>query len=60
MKKQYSRIGISYKKSDNESRYYKSDWQLAEKQASEDYKTGNVKSSDNIDQMFDEIEKREQ
>ena len=41
----------------DESRYYKSDWQLAEKQASEDYKAGNIKSSDSIDQMFDEIEK---
>ena len=58
MKKQCDRIIISCEKGD-ELRYYKSDWRLAEKQASEDYKTSNVKSSDNIDQMFDKIEKRE-
>ena len=42
---------------DDESRYYKPDWKLAEKQASEDYKAGHIKSSDTIDGMFDEIEK---
>jgi hypothetical protein len=38
----------------DESRYYKADWILAEKQASEDYKTGNVKTANSIDEMFDE------
>jgi hypothetical protein len=42
---------------DDESRYYKPDWKLAEKQASEDYKAGNIKSSDSLDEMFDDIEK---
>ncbi len=42
---------------DDEARYYKSDWKLAEQQASEDYKAGQVKSADSIDEMFDEIEK---
>ena len=42
---------------DDEARYYKKDWQSAEKQASNDYKTGNVKSAKNVDDMFEEIGK---
>ena len=41
----------------DEARYYKRGWQLAEKKASEDYKTGNIKSADSVDEMFEEIEK---
>ncbi|CAN2039117.1 DUF104 domain-containing protein [Candidatus Magnetomoraceae bacterium gMMP-15] len=40
----------------DEERYYKQDWQLAEKKASEDYKIGNVQSADTIDQMFNEMD----
>ncbi len=42
---------------DDESRYHRQDWQLAEKEASEDYRTGKIKSADSIDRMFEEIEK---
>ena len=41
----------------DESRYYHSDWQTAEKKASEDYKADKVKSAESIDAMFDEIER---
>ena len=42
---------------DDGSRYHRQDWQLAEKEASEDYKAGKIKSADSIDRMFEEIEK---
>ncbi len=42
---------------DHESRYHKTDWQSAEKKASEDYEAGDVKSAESIDGMFDEIER---
>jgi hypothetical protein len=42
-------------KEDDESRYYREDWQLAEKQASEDYKKGDIRSAESIDKMFDKI-----
>ena len=41
----------------DQSRYDKNDWQLAEKQASEDYRAGKIKSAASIDQMFDQIER---
>jgi len=42
-------------KYNDEACYYQKEWQIAEKQASQDYKTGNIKSAKSIDQMFDEI-----
>jgi len=44
-------------KYNEEARYYQKDWQMAEKQASQDYLSGNIKSAKTIDQMFDEIER---
>lgn len=44
----------------DESRYYTPEWRLAEKQASEDYKAGRVKSAENIEKMFEKIAKEEQ
>lgn len=41
----------------DEARYYERGWQLAERKASEDYKAGNIKSADSVDQMFEEIER---
>ncbi|MBF0101019.1 MAG: hypothetical protein HQK77_08945 [Desulfobacterales bacterium] len=38
-----------------ETRYYQDDWQIAEKQASEDYQTGNIGSAISIDDMFNKI-----
>ena len=38
-----------------ETRYYQDGWQLAEKQASEDYHKGNIRSAGSIDEMFDKI-----
>lgn len=40
-----------------EERYYTQDWIKAEKQATADYKKGNVKSADNLDEMFAIIER---
>ena len=40
----------------DEARYYEQGWQVAETEASEDYKVGNIKSADTVDQMFNEIE----
>jgi len=39
----------------DEIRYFQDDWQLAEKQASEDYQTGNIRSANSIDEMFEKI-----
>ena len=38
-----------------ESRYFQADWQLAEKQATEDYHKGNISSASSIDEMFNKI-----
>jgi len=40
-----------------EKRYYTQEWIEAEKQASVDYMNGNVKSAENIDDMFAIIER---
>ena len=40
----------------NEARYYDRTWQVAEKQATEDYKSGNIKSAGSVDQLFNDIE----
>ena len=50
-------IVFTEKYDEDEARYYETGWQVAEKKASEDYKTGNIKSADSVDQMFDEIER---
>ena len=42
---------------DDQSRYEQQDWQTAEKQASEDYQAGKIKSAADIDQMFEQIER---
>jgi hypothetical protein len=39
----------------DESRYYRNDWQLAEKQATEDYQRGSIRSAESIDEMFKKI-----
>jgi len=39
-----------------EERYYTQDWIKAEKQATADYKKANVKSADNLNEMFALIE----
>jgi len=44
-------------KYNDEARYHKKDWQIAEKQASQDYQTGNIKSAKTVVQMFYEIER---
>ena len=41
---------------DDQSRYKQQDWQAAEKQASEDYRAGKIKSAADIDRMFEQIE----
>jgi len=41
---------------DDQSRYQIKSWQTAEKQASEDYRAGNIKSASGVDEMFEEIE----
>ncbi len=38
-----------------ESRYFQDDWQLAEKQVTEDYHIGNIKSANSIDEMFEKM-----
>lgn len=43
----------------DESRYETAGWKLAEKQASEDYRTGNIKTATSIDNMMEEIENAE-
>ena len=43
---------------DAQSRYEQQDWQVAEKQASEDYRAGKIKSAADIEQMFEQIEGR--
>ncbi len=40
----------------NEARYYGRTWQVAEKQATEDYKSGNIKSAGSVEQLFSDIE----
>ena len=40
----------------NEARYYDRTWQVAEKQATEDYKSGNIKSAGSVNQLFNDIE----
>jgi len=50
-------IVFTEKYEQGEARYYESGWQVAEGKASEDYKAGNVKSADSVEQMFDEIER---
>ena len=42
--------------SPNEARYYNRTWQVAEKQATEDYKSGNIKSSGSVKELFNDIE----
>ncbi|MEA1992062.1 MAG: hypothetical protein U9N58_07695 [Thermodesulfobacteriota bacterium] len=42
--------------SPNEARYYDRTWQVAEKQATEDYKSGNIKSAGSVEQLFGDIE----
>jgi len=42
--------------SPNEARYYDRTWQVAEKQATEDYKSGNIKSSESVEELFNGIE----
>lgn len=41
---------------DDQSRYHTKNWQTAEKQASEDYRSGNIKSASGVDEMFEKIE----
>ena len=41
----------------DEARYYEHGWQIAEKKATEDYKAGNIKSADSVEQMFYDIER---
>ena len=40
----------------NEARYYDRTWQVAEKQATEDYKSGNIKNAGSVDRLFNDIE----
>ncbi|MBC2694235.1 MAG: hypothetical protein HF982_02965 [Desulfobacteraceae bacterium] len=40
----------------NEARYYDRTWQVAEKQATEDYKSRNIKSAGSVNQLFNDIE----
>ncbi len=42
----------------DEARYYEDGWRAAEEQASEEYKTGKVKSAGSLEDMFDAIEKK--
>jgi len=41
-----------------EARYYDHTWQVAEKQATEDYESGNIKSAKSVEQLFNDIENR--
>jgi len=50
-------IVFTEKYDEDEARYYEHGWQVAEKKASEDYKAGNIKSADSVEQMFDDIER---
>jgi hypothetical protein len=50
-------IVFTEKYDEDEARYYERGWQVAEKKASEDYKAGNIKSADGVEQMFEEIER---
>lgn len=40
----------------DETRYYNRTWQVAEKQATKDYKAGNIKSAESVEQLFSDIE----
>jgi len=40
----------------DEARYYNRTWQVAEKQATKDYKAGNIKSAESVEQLFSDIE----
>ena len=40
----------------NEARYYDRTWQVAEKQATENYKSGNIKSAGSVKELFNNIE----
>jgi len=40
----------------DEARYYNRTWQVAEKQATEDYKSGNIKSAESVKQLISDIE----
>ena len=42
--------------SPTEARYYDRTWQVAENQASKDYKSGNIKSAGSVEQLFNDIE----
>jgi hypothetical protein len=42
----------------DEVRYYDRTWQIAEKQATEDYESGNIKSAKSVEQLFNDIENR--
>ncbi len=43
---------------DDQSRYQTKSWQTAEKQATEDYRSGKIESAANVDEMFEQIEGR--
>jgi len=40
----------------DEARYYDRTWQVAEKHATEDYKSGNIKSAESVEELFNNIE----
>jgi len=42
-----------------ESRYHRQDWQLAEKEASEDCRAGKTKSADSAGRMSEETERNQ-
>ena len=50
-------IVFTEKYDEDEARYHEHGWQVAERKASEDYKAGNIKSADSVEQMFEEIER---
>ncbi len=41
---------------EDQSRYETEGWRMAEKRATEDYRSGKIKSAANVDEMFERIE----
>ena len=50
-------IVFTEKYDEDEARYHEHGWQVAERKASEDYKSGNIKLAYSVEQMFEEIER---
>ena len=42
----------------DEARYYDRTWQVAEKHATEDYKSGDIKSAESVEELFNNIESK--